>query len=176
MPISTIGSDALASSSVTRPKIGYAGAVLQVVNSILTSKVTTTSSSFVDTGLSVSITPTFASSKFLITISGTAGIGSNGLDRVYFLVTGMTSTNVGDAGAGGTRCTSVVNPRSADTGWAQSAIDIKIMDTPATTSTRTYSLQWKTNSSYPAALNSAYNNDALVANTPATMTVMEIAA
>ena len=31
MPVSTIGSDALASSSVTRPKIGYAGAVLQVV-------------------------------------------------------------------------------------------------------------------------------------------------
>ena len=87
----------------------------------------------------------------------------------------MTSSNQGDAGSGGTRCTSVVNPRSSDAGWAQSAIDIKIIDSPNTTSSVTYTLQWKTNSGYTAALGSAVNNDSTVGNTPTTMTLMEIA-
>jgi hypothetical protein len=153
---------------------GSGQTVIQVVQSTITAKVTTSSSSFVNTGLSVSITPQSTTSKFLIMVAGYAGNGTNGLDRVYFLINGMTSASTGDAGSGGVQCTSIVCPRSADAGWAESAIDIKIWDTPNTTSTRTYSLQWRSNGGYTGALGSSVNNDGNVGNTPTTMTVMEI--
>ncbi len=152
------------------------GNILQVIESKLTNKITTSSTSFTNTGLSVTITPKFSSSRFLIMVSADTGISGNGLDRIHFAINGMSVTALGDAGAGGVRATRTVNPRSADTGWAQTALDIKIIDVPNTTSARTYDLQWRTNnSSYPAALNSAYNNDSLTGNTVATMIVMEIA-
>jgi hypothetical protein len=81
MPVSTIGSDALASSSVTRPKIGYAGAVLQVQRNQVTGRQTganawayTTSalgSPSSTTGskyLEVSFTPTSATSLIIIEV------------------------------------------------------------------------------------------------------------
>jgi hypothetical protein len=74
--ISTIGSDGLASSSVTRAKIGYAGAVLQVVNVQTGAYTSTTSVIPFDATIpqntegtelfTVSITPTSATSKLLI--------------------------------------------------------------------------------------------------------------
>ena len=152
------------------------GHIIQVIESKMTNKITTSSTSFVNTGLSVSITPKFSTSRFLITVSADAGIATNGLDRIHFAINGMSVTALGDAGSGGVRATRTVNPRSADAGWAQTALDIKIIDTPNTLTTRTYDLQWKVNnSSYPAAMNSAYNNDASTGNTVATMIVMEIA-
>ena len=65
MAISTIGSDGLASSSVTRPKIGYAGAVLQVQSVYLTSATQLTSSGALhelSTSLRIAFTPASASS------------------------------------------------------------------------------------------------------------------
>jgi hypothetical protein len=78
MPISTIGSDGLASSAVTRPKIGFAGAVLQVVNADLNTFLSTTSTFPLDDTipqntegaeiLTCAITPTSATSKLIIDV------------------------------------------------------------------------------------------------------------
>jgi len=46
-----------------------AGSVIQVVNSLLTGGVSTSSSTFVDSGLTATITPTSTSSKILITVN-----------------------------------------------------------------------------------------------------------
>jgi len=74
MPISTLGPNALASSSVTRPKIGYAGAVLQVQNTYGSSTVSISNSGsgrvYSDL-LTIAFTPVSASNK--IVVIGTSG-------------------------------------------------------------------------------------------------------
>ena len=60
----------LANSAVTVPKIGYSGAVLQVVQTTTAATITTSSTSFVTTGLAQSITPTSATSKIMVCING----------------------------------------------------------------------------------------------------------
>ena len=155
--------------------LNVTGAILQVKNSIITSKISTSSTSFVSTGLSVNITPVSSTSKILILATGNAGIGNNGLDRIHFQIGGMTSTNTGDA-ATGFETSQTICPRSADTGWAQNPFHITLMDSPNTTSALTYTLLWAAaNSANTIYLNSAANSDSLVGNTPTTLTVMEIA-
>jgi hypothetical protein len=67
----------LLDGSVTKAKMAAsgawapAGAVIQVVNAISTTQVSTTSTSYVDTGLTASITPTSASSKILVIVNQT---------------------------------------------------------------------------------------------------------
>tara|TARA_Y100001936_G_scaffold80013_2_gene78527 strand:+ start:4950 stop:5444 length:495 start_codon:yes stop_codon:yes gene_type:complete len=49
--------------------VAIPGHVIQVVNSSTSTQVLTTSTSFVDTGLTASITPKFSSSKIFVTVS-----------------------------------------------------------------------------------------------------------
>jgi hypothetical protein len=66
--------DAGTSRRVTMDQmIGYGGKVLQVVRSSATSSVSTTSTSFVDYGLSVTITPRSTSSRILVMANFTGG-------------------------------------------------------------------------------------------------------
>jgi hypothetical protein len=87
------------------------GAVLQVVNGSYGVGVSTGGATFVDTGLSATITPKFSSSKILITVqqAGCGKIGAdttivlklvrNSTDLVFFSTagawTGSTATNLG---------------------------------------------------------------------------------
>ncbi len=87
MPISTLGPNALASSSVTRPKIGYAGAVLQVATTTAQGVLSTTANgvpSTITNGVqvfSLSFTPTSASSTILVqTSSVSISEEANGAD------------------------------------------------------------------------------------------------
>lgn len=155
--------------------LNVSGGILQVENNIITSKISTSSTTFVSTGLSVSITPISATSKILVLATGNAGIANNGLDRIHFRIGGMTSTSVGDA-ATGYETSQTICPRSADTGWAQNPFHITLMDSPNTTSEVTYTLLWAAaQAANTIYLNSAANSDSLVGNTPTTLTVMEIA-
>jgi hypothetical protein len=75
MPVSTISSN----RAVT-----YAGSVLQIVHGTTATKVTNSTSTYADTGLSATITPTSATSKILILISHpntqkSSGNSSNGV-------------------------------------------------------------------------------------------------
>jgi hypothetical protein len=136
MPISTIGSDGLASSSVTRPKIGYAGAVLQVVQTASNSQVSTTSTSFVTTSIAATITPSSASSKILVTvcICGTYAVTA----ACYFTVY-RGGTNL----AGGTNNLAQVYCNAAN---VLTNTNTTYLDSPATTSATTYTLYFSASS------------------------------
>jgi hypothetical protein len=136
-----------------------AGAVLQVVQGSVSAQTSTTSNSFVATGLTASITPKFSNSKILILMSGviTNNGGGQGNYTVY-----RGATNL----AGGTQNTFIYYFSSS--GYTFVPLNINYLDSPATTSSTTYTLYLKTNS----GATSTYFGDTA---TQSTITLMEIA-
>lgn len=117
-----------------------AGQVLQVIQTAKTNTFSTTSSSFVDiTGLTVTITPKFSTSKILV-IAQVSSSGMNGNSAMFKLSGGNTSSYIGDASGSAIR--SVVGG-----GWQQNLTNLLVsqsliyLDSPATTSSTTYSVQ-----------------------------------
>ena len=143
------------------------GSVLQVVQATTTTPVTIASTTFVDTGLSASITPTSATSKILVLTSqaGISVIGSNASrTNIIQLVRGSTGifdfqweTN-GAVGGNGFR----VDPYSAN---------IAYLDSPATTSSTTYKTQARGDSTADS-LQTRWQQG----NRPSSMILLEIAA
>jgi hypothetical protein len=143
------------------------GAVLQVVQGITTTAVTSTTSTFIDTGLTASITPTRSTSKILVIISQQAGIYLNSAGEPYGairLVRGATNIFVpadeamcyirADAFSGAVR---MVNYQS-----------FTYLDSPATTSSTAYKTQQK--------LGSGSSFITQAGSSPSTIILMEIAA
>jgi len=116
-----------------------AGAVLQVVNATSTTSVSTTSSSYADTGFSASITPSSTSSKILLFGNFTCHANTNGL--IYKLTVYRDgTTNLGHATWG--------------FAWLYAAsstivgeCSVHHLDSPATTSSVTYNLYHSTSGS-----------------------------
>ena len=143
------------------------GSVIQVVNASTSTYSTTLSTSFVDTPLSASITPTSASSKILILCS-LNGVGKN---------TGSTQ-------AGGNyrilrdSSTQVIYLMNG-AGWNSvsnfnfPSISSSFLDSPATTSSITYKVQF---SSQISTVVSAFNWYDTLQSTTSTLTLLEIAA
>lgn len=127
--------------------------ILQVVQATYSTAESTTSSSYVDTSLAATITPSSATSKVLVLCNG----GS------YAERTG-TSTGVGEHAIerGGSQIYEFATTAYVDT--ATSAIKaiytsftLSYLDSPATTSATTYTLQHKISAS--GTLTTFYNND-----------------
>ena len=156
---------------------GGGGSIIQVKMGTLTSVFTTTSSSMVDTGLSVSITPKFSTSKILITVS--LGSFQNGgrLKRAMMnIVRDSTNVIVGDARTG-VECTSCVCVRAADDNYAQIPLAFTVLDSPATTSAISYKVQaTRGPDDQTVFLNGNQGGDAYSGNTASTITVMEVSA
>ena len=138
-----------------------AGSVIQVVQGQLTTQASTTSTSFVDTGLSASITPSSASSKILVMYSAGTGSSSTAGGAVNRILRGATEIllqGVAYSGAG-----SVYGTASAT-----------YLDSPATTSSVTYKIQQASQSASSTAF---FNSDfGSFTGERATITLMEIAA
>lgn len=110
----------------------YSGAVLQVVQGTYATAVSTTSSSFVTTNLSASITPTSSSSKILILFN--AVVGGNASDSVYLTIyRGASNLGTGT----GTPNNSFLRVYTGSNA-AGSMQPISYLDSPATTSSTTY--------------------------------------
>ena len=156
---------------------GGGGSIIQVKMGTLTSVFTTTSSSMVDTGLSVSITPKFSTSKILITVS--LGSFQNGgrLKRAMMnIVRDSTNVIVGDARTG-VECTACVCGRAADDNYSQIPLAFTVLDSPATTSAITYKVQaTRGPDDQTVYLNGNQGGDAYSGNTASTITVMEVSA
>lgn len=141
--------------------------VLQVVSATYTTSTTIASTSFVDTGLSCSITPTSSTSKILVLTSqpGLCVIGSNASRTNYIqLLRNATAifnfcweTN-GAVGANGFR----VDPYAGN---------ISYLDSPATTSSVTYKTQARGDSTADSLQTRWQFNGSISA-----ITLMEIAA
>ena len=106
--------------------------VLQVVQATTTGSSTTSSTSFVNTNLTATITPLFSTSKMLVIVSGgdfdTQTNGRQGWATIY-----RNSTNIGN---GSTGISDWYNAGARQIG----AISMILLDSPATTSSTTYSL------------------------------------
>jgi hypothetical protein len=158
MPISTIGSDGLASSAVTRPKIGYAGAVLQVVSATDATGRSTSSTSFVTASntLSVSITPTSASSKIFVVANSSCEINATNTYMVFTIFRGATNLGNGQGG-------NILRLSSTQNIYPMA---LSFLDSPSSTSALTYQVYFKVDGG-SATINSG--------NCVGTITAFEIA-
>ena len=113
------------------------GKIGQVVQTVVTDKIASTSTSFTDiTGCSVSITPTSTSSKILIQFVGSFGNGGEDIDAFYQILRGSTVLQVpyhiGDGDIQATR--------------GNRSCSCTLLDSPSTTSEVTFKAQFKVSS------------------------------
>ncbi len=130
------------------------GHVIQTKSFVLTSATSTTSSSFVDTGLELAITPSSTSSKILIT--GFLNCSGSYFKSYILLLRGSTTLSVGDAASNRPQVYAATNP--GDTGWDSynvSSIPLNHLDSPNTTSSVTYKVQYRP---YSNSASTAYIN------------------
>jgi hypothetical protein len=135
--IGTAGQVLQVNSGATAPEwatpAGGGGKVLQVVNATYATEFTSSSSTFADTGLTATITPSSASSKVLVLVSAN-GIGKNFVDTAFGgrVLRGATSI-IGFEGGGGNTGSTARN--------IVGGTSVSYLDTPATTSATTYKVQ-----------------------------------
>lgn len=160
MPVTidgTTGVSAVQAGAVTTSDLP-AGTVLQVVQAVYATETETSSSTFSDTGLTVSITPSAASSKVLVIVSQDIGKRTNDLLANLRLM--RNSTSLGNIASLGTN--SAVTIFGNNSGFAY-------LDSPATTSATTYKTQFNSSNGLAAARVCSNNQQS-------TITVLEIAA
>ncbi len=165
MAISQIQSASLASgvpSSANMP----AGSVLQVVNSTYTGDTSTTSGSFVQSGLYGTITPKYATSKILVIASSSATyVGTSGSGILMRLYRGTSGAGSG-SNIGASSYYFQTNSSSSYT----TAL-ISLLDSPASTSALTYTVMMTVNGSGSVGFCSGFGPNNL-----ASMTLLEVAA
>ena len=167
---STQNVTALNASNITSGTLGKArmatGSVLQVVNAQYSTSTTTNTSTFQDTGLTATITPTSATSKILVLVSNScASTNSAGVNTVSYFQTvrgastviAYTRFQIGNALASGT------NAIKVDT------VTQTALDSPATTSATTYKMQMISNEA-------TVTTTSCINSTVAQITLLEIAA
>lgn len=145
----------------TLDRLNRAGNVLQVVNATYSTQVNNNTSTYADTGLTATITPTSASSKILVLINQSGcGKDSSNTQLQLRLLRGSTTICQFELAAGATSSTSLNIIGSCSTSY---------LDSPATTTATTYKTQ----------LASSTNNVLVavqVSGATSTITLMEIAA
>jgi len=158
------GSTTLASTAIAT------GKVLQVVSSS-GANVTSTSSTSFSTNMTVSITPSAATSKVLVLHAPPSAIylsnTSNYGHTAVFRETGGTDTNITTSGHNGTW-----GVYRLSTGTYMSGSAIEILDSPNTTASIDYKIRVKVDN---ASLTMTYGHDASQASM-SSLTVMEIGA
>jgi hypothetical protein len=130
------------------------GSVLQVVTATFTTATTTTSTSYVTTGISISITPTSATSKILILHQGMINTQGSSYWCFYTLYRG--GTNLYASGSRGAAGGIYINGGSDN----HAPSSIVCLDSPATTSSTTYTIYVK--SDFGSSVR--YNADGWVSN------------
>jgi len=151
--------------------------VLQVATSTLSTDFSTTSISYVDSGLSVSVTPTSSSSRFLLLANMSMTGGAGGVVIFYQFVRNSTAVGIGtQAGASNAVTGGVYNDPGVGSGSHNALFmytNANYIDSPATTSAVTYKIQVRNNTSGTAVYLNKRNDSYITAIS--TLTVMEIA-
>jgi hypothetical protein len=174
LPASTGTIITTASSGQSIPKAALpTGSVLQVVSNSVTSSsyASTTSTSFVTTGHSCSITPSSTTSKILILVSAYCGYNyvSNASYGGFFTVY-RNSTNLSGGANNGLAALSWSNL----SGPSDTNLGISYIDSPSTTSSTTYTVYFFSNNS-GGTLTYCCSFGSNLVNSVATITLMEIA-
>ena len=180
MRIDTSG-NIIATGTLTTSSRGIAkasmpsGSVLQVQSSTLSAAVTSTTTGWVDLGLSVVITPSSNTSKVMIT-AVVGGSGQTGTTNVQLrLVRDSTAIGVGDAAGSDTQCTGYLNQGLS--GDLINFCTMNYMDSPSSTSAITYKVQFRNNNSTGTVYFNRANGTGTVGypRSISTITVQEIA-
>jgi hypothetical protein len=155
-----------------------AGSVLQVVSTTKTDTFSTASATYVDiTGLQLSITPTSATSKILV--SAYVPI-SNSLNQGVFIVIDRNGTIVTQGDADGSRMQAAAMGTGSGNslGYIINSPNIFFLDSPASTSALTYKVQINRGGSGTAFVNRTGTdaNNTSYGRVISTITAMEIAA
>jgi hypothetical protein len=135
------------------------GQLLQVVTVAYTTSTSTTSATLVDTGLTASITPKYATSKILVLVDQTVSLASTSTATYVDVAVFRGATDIGrDYRVGG----------SVPVAFDHRTVSLSIFDSPATTSATTYKTQF-------ASSIAGQSVEAQHANIrPSTITLMEI--
>ena len=150
--MSTLSVDTIQGKTTAGTVAMPAGMVVQTVSTSFSTEVTENGSSFVDTGLSLAITPKFSTSKVLVFVHQMAK-ALDGAGRMN-LLRGSTSLEEQYFGEG-------------EGGDWYGPINVILLDSPATTSATTYKTQMRTNGAGTVGVNSPVAG--------CTMTLQEIA-
>lgn len=110
------------------------GSVIQTVGASYSTSSSTTSTSFVNTGLQATITPTSSTSKVLILVTF-MGYDAGGAGVNWYATIQRGSTNLGNATYG---MATIYN----SAGGVQGGYSISFLDSPTTTSPTTYSFAY----------------------------------
>jgi len=179
MAISKIETNSITDDAVTAGKIGSLpeGSVLQVKSTAKTDAFSTTSTSLVDvTGLSVSITPSSASSTILVVAQ--ISMSTDNANFGYIdLVRDSTRICIGDAASTRPGVTAMSYAGAISEGSNQ-IIPVVFEDSPSTTSSTTYKIQIRCASAGTTLINKSFrdtDNSQFDPRTTSTITVMEIA-
>jgi hypothetical protein len=153
------GTIVTSASSITASQLP-AGSVIQVVTGTLGTATSTTSTTLVDVGLSASITPSSASNKVLVLVYPSVSNVDTDANAITFQVL-----------RGATSITQAINHLfftgfTGSTLIRRAALMLSVLDSPNTTSSTTYKLQFQSRLGNSVTTNSA--------NDVATITLLEI--
>jgi hypothetical protein len=134
-----------------------AGSVLQVVNSAASTNITSTSTSYVASGHSITITPSSTSSKIFLLLNGGAPAQSTGREIYVNIYKDGTTLGVAATSKHGSAADNLTHAHS-----------MSYLDAPNTTSAVTYEIYFKSNNGSNVAYNASANGYTF-------LTAMEIA-
>ena len=140
LPNGIVDTDMLAANAVSSAKLasGVGGKVLQVVQTITTTRLATASTTFVASPHTCTITPTAANSKILINFSGC--VNSNGTNYrafvdIYRSIAGGTYTGIAPVGSnqtvGANNNEGFVGAVRADNSRVQCPTNLVFLDSPS---------------------------------------------
>jgi len=153
---------------------GFTGNIIQVLQTSIDTQLSTGSTSYLDiTGLSVSITPKYSNSKILIRFKLNASNSATSALNAYQIV--RNSTAVGNGNIGSRRfCHSAVRGSIGDAN-SSFVVSGEFLDSPATTSSIIYKIEWLVDSGTGYINRDYTNGNSLSYPSPlSTITVMEI--
>ena len=155
------------------------GKVLQVVSATKTDTASTTSTSFVTTGLEVAITPSATSSKVLLIATPVIGSHLDNNSGTCFL---RNSTAIGIADAASSRPLFASHSQYQYASYNGESAPISYLDSPSSTSAITYKVAYKMGAVNNVSYTSVYLNrgiydtdNANYGRSSSTITAMEIA-
>ena len=156
------------------------GGIIQVKQAVKTDTFNVTGTATADIpGMSISITPTRADSKMLVSYKCSVSIDNGGYSGFIFLLRGSTQIFLGDAAGSRTRASSFVTSHSASDFGAYEMFDLsgQFLDSPATASAVTYKLQMRSQNSGRVFYLNRHATDGDGSGSPRTassLTVMEV--
>lgn len=167
--VTGISAGGLPDGVITRPEMGYAGAVLQVVNGTYSVSTTVATLTLTDTGLSASITPTSATSKILVTVSQPINISrlNTSQNAAFALLRGATF--IYNSGTPFFPLGLFVN--SAASLQPTTVLSLQVLDSPATATSITYKTQGA-----PSSISDSGQAVFQPGSSTSVITLMEIAA